>query len=143
MSTLHTTILILHVIGAAFIIGAVLFSLILLLRKPFLKANLGLAKFIDRFASVVVGIQLLTGLYLYFSEPENFKNNKLFWIKMGLFILSGIVSGGAMKMKMKKIAMSANGETVDVSSAKTLAWAALLIVLAMAILGVVIAENAA
>ena len=142
MQFLHTTILILHVLGAAFIVGAVLFSLILLLRKPFLKANLGLEKFIGTFATTVVGVQLLTGLYLYFSEPENFKNNKLFWIKMALFILSGIVSGGAMKMKMKKIAMSANGETVDVSSATTLAWVTLLIVLAMAILGVVIAENA-
>lgn len=141
MDILHTIVLNLHVLGACLVVGSVVFALVMMSRQPFFRPNLALMNRVWHLAEGAVGLQLATGLYLFFAERSEFQNNPIFWIKMVLFVLDGYVSGRLIKQRMKQIEAESTGDTVDVAAVRSVTWLSVLIMLAIASLGVWLAES--
>ena len=137
---IHTTVLILHVIGATIIVGSSFISLFVLLKDRIKKENLEL---IERIWSIVgpsMGIQFITGLYLGFSEWDEIGKHPLFWTKILLFICSGIVGNLIVGTRIKAGLKKANN-TVQIPGIQKWAWASFLIMMLIAICGVMLAES--
>jgi uncharacterized membrane protein len=136
METLHTIVLILHVFGAAIIIGIAFVTLIIEIKKLYEVPVLKLVELMWKAAGVAMGIQLLTGIYLAATEWEEIGKSPYFWIKIVLFFVLGGVVGTINSRRFKQ--MNA-GQKVDGDS--RWAIASLLLFLIIASLGVMIAES--
>lgn len=100
----HTAVLILHVLGAAIIIGVAFVTLIIELKKYLSsKQMMALIEFIWKIAGAALGVQILTGLYLAGSEWDKIGKIPYFWIKMVLFFVLGIVVGIVNQRRFKKL----------------------------------------
>lgn len=138
--TLHTFVLILHVLGATLVIGSVVFSLSLVSRRPFVEYSRQWLSFAWRMAEIAVGAQFLTGLYLFFSERSEFENNHLFWAKFSLYLLAGAVSGGMIKRRLK--AMTADGDLQAAAQNIVIPLRLILLfVVAIVVIAVTMVEN--
>lgn len=115
---LQTIVLALHVIGSGLMIGVVFFV----------------------FGTVAAIWQTVTGLILYFGEGDEFKDSKIFWIKIGLFILDGIIALLIIDRRIKTIESKSKGE---VNLQNTFLWNLLsvLIVISIITLGVFLTEG--
>lgn len=87
---METLFLTLHIIGAGIFIGIVVFSLLLTVWKPFTQDSLRVILAIRSVGIYTAVLMLLSGIFLYFQNPDEFKTNILFWIKMGLFVFDGL-----------------------------------------------------
>ena len=99
---MHTLFLILHIIGAGVIIGVVVFSILLNIKEGVSQERLKIFQMVRLVGTIAAGWLLATGLVLYFQEAEELKGNILFWIKMGLFVLDGIIAVLIIDQKIKK-----------------------------------------
>ena len=100
---MHTLFLILHIIGAGVIIGVVVFSILLNINERVSEERLKIFQMVRLTGTIAAGWLLATGLVLYFQEAEELKSNILFWIKMGLFVLDGIIAVLIIDRKVKKV----------------------------------------
>jgi|GEM_PF-4630324 len=125
---MHTTLLFLHVLGAGVIIGVSLISFFSVWRSlsAVMLDRLG---YIGRFAMWASMWQLITGIALYSLEPEEFSSNRLFWIKMALYVLQGVLAGALLNRKAKEAGQQlAQGQKPTNSLAVILTFHALLII---------------
>ncbi|MEK7142803.1 MAG: hypothetical protein AAB785_01205 [Patescibacteria group bacterium] len=99
---MHTLFIILHIIGAGVIIGVVVFSVLLNIKEGASQERLQIFQLVRTTGTFAAGWLLITGLVLYFQEPEEFKGNILFWVKMGLFVLDGLIAILIIDRKIKK-----------------------------------------
>ncbi len=99
---MHTLFLILHIIGVGVIIGVVVFSILLNIKEGVSQERLKIFQMVRLTGTIAAGWLLTTGLVLYFQEAEELKGNILFWIKMGLFVLDGIIAVLIIDQKVKK-----------------------------------------
>ncbi len=133
----HTFILIIHVLGAALIIGVAFSSLVIQLRKPS-PENMKMVEALFKTIQIVFVTQLLSGLYLGWSEYDEFKGNPLLWIKFLLFVGVAIVAGVILRREKQK-AKASGSDIIGPNIAW--AWVSLLIVLLIATFGVMLAES--
>ena len=89
---MHTIILALHVIGSGIMLGVVFTSFIIVFKKTLDQTSLAILKKIQLFGTVGAVWQTITGLILFFQEKGEFIESKIFWVKMGLFILDGVIA---------------------------------------------------
>lgn len=99
---MHLLFLILHIIGAGVIIGVVVFSILLNIKEGVSVERLKIFQMVRLTGTIAAGWLLATGLVLYFQEAEELKSNILFWAKMGLFVLDGIIAVLIIDRKVKK-----------------------------------------
>src|SRR5512141_2720438 len=99
---IHTAVLIFHVLGATVIVGASIASLIVFAKPGIPRERLLFLGDIWKIAGPAIGIQLLTGIILAGMEWNEFSHNPLFWIKMVLFVASGVTGGRILGERMKK-----------------------------------------
>src|SRR3989338_7226040 len=99
---MHALFLILHIVGAGVIIGVVVFVL-LNIKEGVSQERLKIFQMMRLTGTIAAGWLLATGLVLYFQEAEELKGNILFWIKMGLFVLDGIIAVLIIDCKVKKV----------------------------------------
>ena len=99
---MHALFLILHIVGAGVIIGVVVFSVLLNIKEGVSQERLKIFQMMRLTGTIAAGWLLATGLVLYFQEAEELKGNILFWIKMGLFVLDGIIAVLIIDQKIKK-----------------------------------------
>ena len=99
---MHLSFLILHLIGAGVIIGVVVFSVLLNIKDGVSQERLKIFRMVRLTGTVAAGWLLATGLVLYFQEADELKGNILFWIKMGLFILDGLIAVLLIDRKIKQ-----------------------------------------
>lgn len=101
--TLHTIVLILHVIGATLIIGVAFVTFIIELKRYTSKQILEMLELIWKINGLALGLQLLTGFYLAYSEWDEVGHSSYFWIKMALFFGVGSVVGIINKRRFEKL----------------------------------------
>ena len=142
MEVLHTIVLILHIIGATLVVGASFVSLIVLFPKRVPLERLKVLKNVWSIAGPIMGIQLLTGLYLGISEWDEIGKNHLFWVKLILFIALGVISGRVLNKKLSSSLKKA-ADPVDMVGVKKWALASFIIFLLIVIFGVILAESQA
>lgn len=136
----HTIVLALHVIGASMMFGVVLFAFVVTFKKTLDPSKLSVLKNFYLFGTVGAIWQVATGVILYLQEGGEFAESKLFWTKIGLFVLDGIVAVLVIDRKVKQADQESKGE---VSLGSTNYWAlfSLLIIITIIILGVFLTEG--
>lgn len=137
---IHTTVLILHVIGAIGIVGSSFVSLFVLSKSTIPRENLKLLERIWKLVGPSIGIQLLTGIYLASYEWDEFGRNPLFWTKIILFVLTGVIGGGVVQSRMKA-GLAQTGDTVTLPGIGRWALASFLIFVAIVSIGVILVES--
>lgn len=137
---LHTIVLALHVIGAGLMLGTVFFAFIIAFKKVLDPSKLAILKNIFVFGTIGAIWQTATGIILYFQENGEFKDSKMFWVKIGLFILDGIVALLIVDRRIKTVESGSKGEA---NLGKTYLWSllSLLIIISIIILGVFLTEG--
>ncbi|HLB95375.1 MAG TPA: hypothetical protein VJK26_00525 [Patescibacteria group bacterium] len=137
---MHTIALSLHIIGAGLMLGVVFFSLVIAFRKTFDPTRLGIFKTIRTFGTVAAIWQILTGLYLYFGEAEEFRESRIFWFKMGLFVLDGILAVLIIGRQIKRAEAQQKGE-LNLSQLPYWGLVSLVIIITVIVLGVFLTEG--
>lgn len=138
---MHTILIALHVIGSGIMLGVVFTSLIIVFKKTLSPESVGILKRIQLFGTVGAIWQTITGLILFFQEKEEFIGSSIFWVKMGLFILDGVLAVLIIGSKIRKAEAQAKGQTLDVSNVPLWAMTSVVIISTIIILGVFLAET--
>jgi uncharacterized membrane protein len=131
-------VLILHVLGATILVGGTVFSIFFLSKKSlpldFIKQVLVFGEFM-KYAALS---QLITGSILFMHEPDKFRGNKFFWLKLALYVISGILAGKVMKGKAIEIQ---KGKKSSIKGIYKWFLFHLLILLAIVSIGVLLVES--
>lgn len=131
-------ILIFHIIGAGILVGGTVLSIYLLSRNKLSSSPL---KYIASFGDVMKYAalsQLITGSLLFINEHDKFKSNKVFWVKIMLYVISGLLSGKIIKQKVDSLQSKHNPNGKQIY---TLFYIELLILIAIISMGVFLAES--
>lgn len=97
---LEQVVLTFHVLGAGVLVGAVLTSVLAISRQDFSGATLKAFGVIKDLIPKAVIVQVLTGAYLLYLEWDELAMDYVFWAKMGLFIVSGILANGVLNKRV-------------------------------------------
>ena len=104
VEAIHTAVLIIHVLGAAIIVGISFVTVLIELKTSLTnKQIMSLTEFLWKVATRTLGVQVLTGLYLAISEWDQIGKNHFFWTKMIVFIVLGAIVGGFNHRRFKKL----------------------------------------
>lgn len=136
----HTIVLALHVIGAGLMLGVVFFAFLIALKKTLDPSKLSVLKNIYVFGTVAAIWQAVTGVILYFQEDGAFRDSKIFWLKIGLFIFDGIIAMLVIDRKIKMVESESKGE-VDLKNTYLWNLLSLLIIISIITLGVFLTEG--
>ena len=137
---MHTIILALHIIGAGLMLGVVFFALVIYFKKSLEPSVLAILRTILLFGTIGAIWQVITGLYLFFNERSEFQDSQIFWIKIGLFILDGILALFIIDRKIKTAEARAKGEII-LKDVRSWGLLSLMIILSIIILGVYLTEG--
>lgn len=99
----HIAILILHVLGAGLVLGVSFFCAVLMYRKEWTSEQLDRFVYIGKFGKWFSVWQFLTGIILASNEWSEFKESKIFWIKMGLYLVEGALAGVLIEKRAKSL----------------------------------------
>ncbi len=135
---MHNIILALHVVGAGLMLGVVFFALVIVFPKVIDASRAALLKTVLKFGTVGAVWQTITGLILYFGEADEFKNSRIFWLKMVLFVADGILALLIIDRKIKAAEAQNQSAQDKINLGKLPLWslASLMIILTVIILGV-------
>ena len=136
----HIIVLALHIIGAGLMLGVVFFAFIIALKKTLDPSKLSILKNIYIFGTVGAIWQTITGIILYFQEAGEFRESIIFWTKIGLFLLDGILALLVIDRKIKSIEKKSKGEA-NLGNIYLFALLSLMIIVSIIILGVFLTEN--
>lgn len=81
--------------------------------------------------------QVITGIGLYFLEPEEFYGNWLFWTKIGLFLIDGILANRVIDLRVREVA-GRDEEKTPASVLSTAFLVSFLILASIVTLGVLL-----
>ena len=134
--SLHIFILTLHVLGAGLVLGVSFFCVMLMYRKEWSTEQLARFVYIGKFGKWFSGLQFLTGIILVINEWDEFKESKIFWIKMGLYLFEGIFAGFLIEKKAKSLQTGASQKSYTIGLASQF-----LLILIIMSLGVFLVEG--
>lgn len=137
----HEVTVLLHLLGAGVMIGIIFFSLVLSIKKPLEVEDFRRLNFIRHFGIFVVFFMLITGLHLVQNDFDYYKANSIFWTKMGLIIVDGLIAERIIKAKMELVMKSG---IVDDNTRRTLpiwAWISTLVIFSVVTLGYISHEG--
>lgn len=136
---MHTLLLILHIIGAGVMIGVIVVALMVAFSKTAIEGRWKLFEYFGRLGMAAAIWQVVTGMGLFILEPEDFKINTLFWVKMGLFVLDGLIATQIVDRRVR--AVLSKGQAKLSASVLSTPFLANFLILALIItLGVFIAD---
>ena len=138
---MHLLFLILHVLGAGVLIGVVVFSVSLNIQKSVTPERIKMFLKIRNTGTYAAALMLVTGLVLYFQEPEEFNESVLFWVKIGLFVVDGIIAVLIIDRKAKNAIATNAGKPAPISNMTIWVLANLVIIFTIVTLGVMIVEK--
>ncbi len=130
-----------HVIGAGIIIGIVFLSLAIALKPNLQVEDIKWLQYIRSFGMAGALLLLITGVYLAVEHWEHVGKNPLFWAKMTLFVVDGIIAERVIAVKMKRILA---GTAIDTSIQKDLSlwsWVSALVVFLIVTIALFLGHN--
>lgn len=130
--TPHRLALLIHLLGAAVVLGIVFFSLALAMGKPLDEVRLKAIQIIRRFGIYAMGVTVLAGLYLAYGDWSELKGDKLFWIKLALIALDYFV---AVRLINAKVEAALGGDPSAAKGLAVLAWGSLIAFVAIFTIG--------
>src|SRR5512143_1921465 len=88
----HLIIMILHVFGAGLLIGIVLLALYSVFKPPITAQAMDRLHFVSHLGMYGSMWQFGTGLLLVIPEWSEFRASRLFWTKMALYVIEGVLA---------------------------------------------------
>lgn len=140
MNFLHIILVIVHVLLAAVIFGALIVAFYGVIRSSLNKDDMTFFSKVTKIVAVAIPSQFVVGLLIVFLSKDEFTNNQLVWAKFGLFILAGAVYSLLIEKNGKKL----GGGRADLTAAKMFKIgliASVIIYAIIIILGVIVAES--
>lgn len=138
----HLILMILHVFGAGLIIGIVLLAVIAVFKPPVTAQAMDRLRFVSHFGKAASLWMLVTGLILAYQDWGEFKGSRVFWIKIVLYVVEGILASTLLGRQARQTAtQTTNGQT---TSGSPLRWTLVLhaiLILAIAALGVILVSG--
>lgn len=129
---MNTIILILHILGAGFLLAVLVFAILFLIRKPFSKERLANIRTVINIGAWAFIWQIITGSLLFSERPQDFTANILFWVKIGLFLLDLILGLVLVNRKLRAVEKAEPSQIV--SSASLIVWTTFNLVLTLVII---------
>lgn len=131
----HEFTVLLHILGAAVLIGVVFFSLTLSIEKPLTTERLRMIKYLRPFGMYAAIWELITGIHLASADWDAFNHNPIFWSKMVLFLVDGVLAERIIKRKIELLEAKAAGEVAVKHDLLLWTWISVLVILTVVILG--------
>lgn len=139
-SMFHIIVLILHVLGAGVVLGVVFFSVIAVIKPAVVAEQLDRLHFVGRFGMWASGWQFVTGVILYLQEPDELQENKIFWVKLGLYVVEGLFASIVLNRQLKKL-QTGDQATIAPGKLTGVLIVHALLIGAIIVLGVLIVEQ--
>lgn len=136
---LHLLVMVLHSLGAMIIVGSSFVSIIMLGRRRIPLANLQLMDRLWIILGPIIGLQIITGLYLMLNEWDEFGHNYWLWFKLALLAADGLISGLAIRRQLQIMLKPPAASEIDVQPLQARGWLSFMILLTIATIGVLIA----
>lgn len=137
-SPFHLFILVLHALGAMIIIGSSFVSILMLSGRRVPLPNLKLMDRLWLILGPVIGLQILTGLYLMLDEWALYGHNYWLWLKIILLVADGLVSGVAIRRQLQLMLQRPTGSEIDPQPLRARGWLSFMILLTIASIGVLL-----
>lgn len=131
----HEFTVLLHILGAAVLVGVVFFSLTLSIEKPLTAERLRMIKYLRPFGMYAAIWQLITGVHLAQHDWDAFSRSPVFWSKIALFVIDGFLAERVIKRKLELLEAKAAGQPVAEHDLALWTWISAIIVVTMVILG--------
>ncbi len=139
---MHILLLILHVLGAGVLIGVVVFAFAAVVRPPLNQQALDRLGYVFAFGMWASAAQLVTGVLLITQELDELGHSPLIWTKVGLWVIEGVLAGAIIKKQAMRAGKAlAQGQQLQPGSLRTTVSLQLLLILAIVILGVIVASS--
>src|SRR3990170_5958969 len=103
---LHRIIIILHLLGAGILIGLVVITALLAFKKSFSLQTLAVLNQVKWLGPFFSGLQLVTGLFLYWEDRDELNDNPLFSTKIGLYVIEGTLAGLVIDRRVAQLMSS-------------------------------------
>jgi uncharacterized membrane protein len=133
--TEHEFTLLLHILGAAVLVGVVFFSLTLSIEKPLTVERVRIIKYVRPFGLYAAFWMLITGIHLAQHDWEDLSHNPVFWTKMALLAADGFIAEKIISKKLALMEAKASGGTVPETNLSVWTWTSAIIILAVFSLG--------
>lgn len=134
--TLHTFILILHVLGAGIVFAVTFFAVALTIKSTWSMQTLDRLRFVGKFGMWSSAWQLVTGLILSIQHWDELHASKLFWTKMIIYVVEGTFASMLVERKLR----TANDQRAP-KGINTIMLTHMVLILAIVALGVMIMEQ--
>lgn len=133
----HLLIMILHVLGAGLLLGIVILSVLAVIKPPVTKQAMDRLHFISRYGVWGSAWQFLTGVVLYYQDRAELNHQPIFWVKLGLYVIEGILASTLLQRQSKAMAQAtASGQTAPGNNFRLTLWIHAGLIIAIAVLGV-------
>lgn len=137
---LHLIVLVIHVLGAAVVIGSLFASFFVVFGKKISRERLELLDRLWKVIGPIIGIQALTGIYLAASHWDEVGKNPLFWLKMAVFLIEAIWGGIILNLQLREN-LSKKSDKVFWPGVSAHIKTSFLFYIIIAALGVLLAET--
>lgn len=134
-------LLILHVISAGVLVGIVTLAIVLSFAKEITLERAKIYQLIGKIGFFAAGLVLISGIGLYLQEPDEFNKNIFFWVKIGLFVVDGIIATQIVDRKVKDAVLKKNGQLINQNKVTRWFWANLIIIISIITIGVFLVES--
>lgn len=134
-------LLTLHVIGAGILIGIITIAIALSFTKEISTERAKIYQLFGKIGFIAGMLLLATGIGLYLQEPDEFNESTFFWIKIGLFIVDGIIATQIVDRKVKEAVDRKNGQLIVQNKVTRWFWANLVILVSIITIGVFLVEG--
>ncbi len=141
MEFFHTSVLAIHIMNAGLLLGVTVLATYASSVKQMAKNLFDLIGLVGKKIPLLVGTQLLTGLYLVSSGWSEFSHNPLFWTKMIIYVVHGFIARTLMEKSMKNAEVGQDGIVVLKKDMKTMAYVSLLLFVAIVTIAVFMVEG--
>lgn len=134
--SLDTLLLTLHVLGACLVLGMMVASVVMTRKNILTLQNVKAFGLMGQLGGLGVSAQFITGIALVWQEPDKFLNSWIFWVKMVVIVVAGIVSTQIIKKRALQAAKNQDADALANSKLGTFAIVNLVAAIAVVCIGV-------
>jgi hypothetical protein len=129
MDNFDLFLVIVHILGATLLMGAIFVAMVSLTRKDLTPRDLSLIARTGRVTEIVSGIQLLTGVVMLWDKWDHVAHHPLIWIKLFLYVAVSALAGLILKNRSKKLMGETKISPADHQQLRAVAvWAFIILV---------------
>jgi len=137
---METILIAAHVIGAGVLIGLVVISTLIVFIPDLSESMLKVLERVRWLGPAASAWQFITGAGLYWLERDELSDSTLFWTKLGLYALEGVIASMVIDGKIKRERAKGADVVAAVKKMRAIYVVHALLIVSIAVLGVYLAK---